>query len=115
MAGRLFLKRASALLGVLLMTAATATAQVNVLTHHNDNARTGANLQETQLTPANVNADTFGKLFSLPVDGEIYAQPLYVSNLTIPGKGTNIGLAATLGQPHAAEQPNIPSRSARGH
>ncbi len=58
-----------------------------VLTAQYDNARTGATLTETTLTPANVNAQHFGKLFSLPVDGDVYAQPLYLPNIDIPGKG----------------------------
>ena len=73
-----------------------AGAQVNVLTYHNDNSRLGANLNETELTPANVNAANFGKLFSYAVDGYVYAQPLYVSGLNIPGQGTyNVVFVAT--------------------
>ena len=59
-----------------------------MLTWHNDLARTGQNLQETVLTPTNVNYKTFGKLLSFPVDGQIFGQPLYVYNVAIPGKGT---------------------------
>src|ERR1700716_2666094 len=69
---------------------------VNVLTRQNDNQHTGQNLQETILTPANVNSGSFGKLFSYPVDGQIYAQPLYVPNVVIPAKGThNVVYVAT--------------------
>jgi len=42
-------------------------------------------MSETILTPANVNSATFGKLFSKSVDGQVYAQPLYLQNLTIGG------------------------------
>lgn len=66
-----------------------AAAQVSVLTQHNDNARTGANLQETTLTPANVNVNQFGKLFTRIVADIIWAQPLYVPNVAVSGKGTH--------------------------
>ena len=70
--------------------------QVSVLTHHYDVARTGANLNESTLTPANVNSNQFGKLFSFAVDGQLYAQPLYVPGVAIPGKGTkNVVYVAT--------------------
>ena len=70
--------------------AATSTpAPINVLTFHNDNMRSGLNPQESNLTPSNVNVRTFGKLFSYPVDGYLYAEPLYVSQLAIPGQGTH--------------------------
>src|SRR5262249_39421891 len=70
--------------------------QVNVLTHHNDNNRTGANLSETVLNTSNVNRTQFGKLFSRAVDGQIYAQPLYVFNVDIPKVGRrNVVYVAT--------------------
>jgi hypothetical protein len=62
-------------------------APVRLLTSQYDNMRTGANLNEKILTPTNVNAKQFGKLFTLPVDGDVYAQPLYLPDVEIPGKG----------------------------
>jgi len=68
----------------------------DVLTYHGDNARTGADLQETALTPATVNAADFGKVGFLAVDGKVDAQPLYLSNVAIPGQGThNVVYVAT--------------------
>jgi hypothetical protein len=68
----------------------------SVVTQHNDNARTGANLRETVLNTSNVNTDLFGKLFSRAVDGYIYAQPLFVPGVPIPQKGThNVVYVAT--------------------
>jgi hypothetical protein len=73
-----------------------ATAADDVLTYHNDLARTGLDPDETILTPANVDPSSFGRLFSDPVDGFVYAQPLYVSGVSIPGKGThNVVYVAT--------------------
>ena len=62
-----------------------APAQVDVLAHHNNRERTGVNLQETVLTPANVNTKQFGMLFKRVVDDQLYSQPLVVSNLKIAG------------------------------
>ena len=71
-------------------------ADPNVLTSRYDNARTGANTNEYLLTPANVNVNTFGRLFTQAVDGYIYTQPLYVANLAIAGQGThNVVFIAT--------------------
>lgn len=84
----------AALLGIVL--GLPMAAQVSVTTQHNDNARTGQNIGETVLTPANVNVQQFGKLFAQAVDGYVYAQPLYLSNVNIPGKGThNVVYVAT--------------------
>ena len=66
------------------LTAAALSAQTSVLTYHNDNLRTGQNLAEAVLTPANVNQQTFGKLFTYPVDGKVDAQPLVVAHLHTP-------------------------------
>jgi hypothetical protein len=81
----------------------TKSAQVNVtvayqgmLTYRNDDARTGQNLNEGMLTAANVNSTQFGKIVSYPVDGAIYAQPLYVASVTMPGQGVhNVVYVAT--------------------
>src|SRR6516165_2302322 len=59
----------------------------NVLTYHNDVARTGQNLTETALAPSDVAPDTFGKLYTYPVDGQVYAQPLYVAGVNVPSQG----------------------------
>ncbi|HTJ29026.1 MAG TPA: L-type lectin-domain containing protein, partial [Acidobacteriaceae bacterium] len=74
--------------------AVSGSAQVNVTTFHNDIGRTGQNLNETILTPANVKSG-FGKLFSQTVDGQVYAQPLYLSGVTINGAKHNVVYVAT--------------------
>jgi hypothetical protein len=89
--------RSSALLSCLLLTlcAPFGMSQVAVTTHHNDTSRTGQNLTETTLTTSNVNVNTFGKLFSRTVSGQIYAQPLYVPNLSVGGVTRNVVFVAT--------------------
>ena len=79
----------------VLLSPSLMTAQVSVLTGHNDNYRTGQNRQEIWLNTSNVNVSNFGKLFTLPVDGNIYAQPLYVANLVIAGAPRNVVYVAT--------------------
>jgi len=80
------------LLSALLLPRALA---VNVLIQHNDLARTGANTSETILTPANVNSTNFGQLFTDSVDGQVYAQPLYVENLNLSGGTHNVVFVCT--------------------
>jgi len=80
-------KSASATIGV--------TDLAGVLTYHNDNSRDGINAQEYALTTSNVKPATFGKLFSCQVDGAVYAQPLWVANVTISGVKHNVVIVAT--------------------
>ena len=76
-----------ALAGLVIcsVAAAPAAAQVDVLTQHNDNSRTGANLHESVLTPANVNRNQFGLLFKRVLDDQLYAQPLVATGIAIGG------------------------------
>lgn len=76
-------------------TAAPPPPTVSVLTYHNDNGRTGQNLQETILTPSNVKSATFGKVGFLTVQGLVDAEPLYVPNLTVMGASHNVVFVAT--------------------
>ncbi len=88
------------LLSVLIfrreMLVGAAPAFKGVLTYHNDNMRTGRNLSETSLKLKNVNSTTFGKLFVIPTDGLVDAQPLYAPDVSIPANGThNVLFVAT--------------------
>ncbi|HEX4593893.1 MAG TPA: hypothetical protein VH157_06445 [Bryobacteraceae bacterium] len=81
----------------LFFSPAALLPQTNVLTANYDNFRTNSNLKETTLKPSNVNAAGFGKIGSFPVNGQIYAQVLYVGRVQIPGKGfRNVVYVATM-------------------
>jgi outer membrane protein assembly factor BamB len=88
-----------ALAALVLPSLSPAAAQegpVGVYTYHNDNHRTGWNRHEVQLTHATVTPDRFGKLWSRPVDGQVYAQPLYAPALNMGAAGTrNVVFVAT--------------------
>jgi hypothetical protein len=86
---RVFAFLAAGALALTLTTrTVTSSAGTDVVTYHNDVARTGQNLNESTLTPATVNVSTFGKLAVFAVDGKVDAQPLYLSGVAIPGSGT---------------------------
>ncbi len=90
----MLLKICSALI-FFLFAASPAVAQNDVLTYHNDNLRSGQNFGESRLTHANVNSASFGKLFTLSVDGKVDAQPLYVSALAMAQGVHNTVFVAT--------------------
>lgn len=75
------------LAALVLLLASASTQAVDVLTSRNSIARTGVNAEERKLTPANVDSRRFGKLWSLYVDGQVVAQPLYVSSLAVDTRG----------------------------
>src|SRR5689334_751152 len=78
-----------------LGSATQRAVTVSVVTNRYDNGRTGANPNESILTPSNVASASFSLLFSRPVDGQIYAQPLYVPALSIAGATHNVVYVAT--------------------
>jgi hypothetical protein len=88
----LFVKR---LILFALAAGSSLAFSQDVLTYHNNNARTGLNSIETILTPSNVNSAAFGKLFVLVVDGRVDAEPLYLSQVTIQGATHNVLIVAT--------------------
>jgi len=75
----------TALVLVLTIPALAQTNKVDVLTQHNDNARTGANLRETALTPAYVNRQHFGMIFKRVLDDQLYTQPLVATDIKVGG------------------------------
>ncbi len=83
------------LINIFATAAMTVAGFADVLTYHNDNSRTGVNPFDTALTIRNVNPLTFGKKFDLPVDGQVYAQPLVVSNISIGGVVHSVLVVAT--------------------
>ena len=80
---------------MLTVNPGTSNSSVDVITYHYDNGRTGQNLNETALTPANVKSATFGKKGEFSVDGHVDAQPLYLSQVTIAGQKKNVLYVAT--------------------
>jgi hypothetical protein len=92
-----------------LLTALTASAQTSVLTQHNDNARTGANLTETLLTPANVSPQTFGLLAKHPVDDQLYTQPLVATGIRVHGGLHTLVLVTTVNNSVYAYDANDPT------
>ena len=109
--GRRSASRAAACLLAAVVTPIVLHAQLNILTNRYDPQRTGANLVETTLTAANVNVGRFGKLYSYPVDGAVYAQPLYVSGVTIGGTLHNVLYVATMNDKLYAFDADSPSPS----
>ena len=83
-------------LGMCVLAAMSAGAQVDVLTQHNDNTRTGVNLRETVLTPENVNKARFGMLFKRVVDDQLYSQPLIVTGVEVGGGTHDIVYVTTV-------------------
>lgn len=80
-------------------TSASATVWVTdypgMFTYHADKYRSGVNYQELAISASTLNTNSFGKLFALPVDGQVYSQPLYVANLAFGSVYHNVVYVAT--------------------
>ncbi len=85
----------TASVAVSINVAVTSSGGLDIVTYHDDIARTGLNPNETILTPANVNASKFGLLMTLPVDGKVDGQPLYLSKLNAGGQVRNVVYVVT--------------------
>lgn len=86
---RFFSPAAILFLTIAGLTSAVGQSALGVFTQQYYNSRAGNNIYEKKLTPKNVNSTKFGKLFSVSVDGQVYAQPLWVMGVQIPGQGTH--------------------------
>lgn len=95
---------------LFLVSVVRSPSQINVLNVNYDLQQTGANLQETLLTPQ-INWSTFGKVGSYAVDGQVYAQPLYVSGLAIKGTNYNVLYVATMANSVFAFNADAPQSS----
>ena len=93
------------------MFAIRGYAQVDVLTQHNDNARTGVNLHETMLTPVNVNQAEFGMLFKRIVDDQLYTQPLIVTGVQVGGGVRDLVYVTTVNNSVYAFDANDPDET----
>ena len=98
----------SACAGTAVIPCVHAYAQVDVLTQHNDNARTGVNPNETVLSPANVNPAQFGMLFKRTVDDQLYTQPLVVTGVTVGGGTRDLVFVTTVNNSVYAFDANDP-------
>ena len=114
MNGRLLMSGFSCVLASmsLALSALPAAAQVDVLTHHNDNSRTGANLHETVLTPSNVNARQFGMLFKRVLDDQLYTQPLVATGVSVGGGTHDLVYVTTVNNSVYAFDANDPDATA---
>ncbi|HEX7139309.1 MAG TPA: hypothetical protein VF219_15750, partial [Vicinamibacterales bacterium] len=92
---RFVLAACASVAAAIATTPVASSVGTDVVTYHNDNARTGQNLTETSLTLSNVNVGLFGKVAMLTLDGKVDAQPLYLSALSIPGGAVDVLYAAT--------------------